>query len=100
MYTKLSLGATWSFPTQCGIAADIYRYLEIKQRASVKVILGKNYQNYEEALSELKIDSLNKRRTAWKSWRHPLLQLQERTHVGSTDLVCSFRETKRCISEN
>ena len=36
--------------------------LERVQKSAVKVILGKDYRNYEEALSELKLDSLNKRR--------------------------------------
>ena len=36
--------------------------LERVQKAAVKVILGKDYVNYEEALSELKLESLNTRR--------------------------------------
>ena len=36
--------------------------LERVQKAAVKVILGKDYVNYEEALSELKLESLNARR--------------------------------------
>ena len=36
--------------------------LERVQKAAVKVILGKDYVNYDEALSELKLESLEKRR--------------------------------------
>ena len=36
--------------------------LERVQKAAVKVILGKDYVNYKEALSELKLESLNDRR--------------------------------------
>ena len=38
--------------------------LERVQKAAVKVILGKEYQNYEKALCELKLESLNDRREA------------------------------------
>ena len=38
--------------------------LERVQKAAVKVILGKDYLNYEEALSELKLESLDERREA------------------------------------
>ena len=38
--------------------------LERVQKAAVKVILGKDYLNYEDALSELKLESLYKRREA------------------------------------
>ena len=34
------------------------------QKAAVKVILGTEYQNYEKALCELKLESLNDRREA------------------------------------
>ena len=34
------------------------------QKAAVKVILGKEYHNYEKALCELKLESLNDRREA------------------------------------
>ena len=36
--------------------------LERIQKATVKVILGKDYDNYKQALSDLKMESLNKRR--------------------------------------
>ena len=36
--------------------------LERVQKAAVKVILGKNYESYEQALGLVKIDSLNQRR--------------------------------------
>ena len=36
--------------------------LERVQKAAVKVILGKDYVNYEEGLSDLKLESLHKRR--------------------------------------
>ena len=36
--------------------------LERVQKSAVKVILGKDYVNYDEALSELKLESLEKRR--------------------------------------
>ena len=38
--------------------------LERVQKAAVKVILGKNYQNYKKALGELKLESLDERREA------------------------------------
>ena len=38
--------------------------LERVQKAAVKVILGKDYQNYEDALNELKLESLYERREA------------------------------------
>ena len=38
--------------------------IERVQKAAVKVILGKEYQTYEEALCELKLESLNDRREA------------------------------------
>ena len=36
--------------------------MERIQKAAVKIILGKDYSNYEQALNILKIDSLNQRR--------------------------------------
>ena len=42
--------------------------LERVQKAAVKVILGKDYLNYEDALSELKLESLYKRREAMAPW--------------------------------
>ena len=38
--------------------------LERVQKAAVKVILGKDYLNYEEALGELKLENLDERREA------------------------------------
>ena len=47
-----------------GLSVADRQDLERIQKAAVKVILGKDYVNYEEALSELKLESLNERREA------------------------------------
>ncbi len=47
-----------------GLSVADRQDLERVQKAAVKVILGKDYVNYEEALIELKLESLNERREA------------------------------------
>ena len=52
----------WNWKLFLAIQPDRHQDLERVQKAAVKVILGENYENYEQALSILKVDSLNDRR--------------------------------------
>ena len=66
--------------------------LERIQKSATKVILGKDYDNYKQALSDLNMESLNKRREnmalkfAKKSLENyhfsKLFPLRETTHEG------------------
>ena len=46
-----------------GLTKDQSRQIEMVQKKALAIILGKNYNNYEHALSNLNLDRLDTRRT-------------------------------------